>query len=256
MGKHPLQNRVTPFSEIVAVQERGTFMGNRGSLHNAQKELTRRKWTTLRWITCVLEFKGRHREVMHPGYYTELFFLDEATAFAAGHRPCAECRRADYNRFMELWREVYGESRRVRADDADAVLHAERMTEEKVQRRWAARLGDLPDGTFVATKDAAQRALLWHRDWLWEWSPGGYGEGPAVSRETEVDVLTPPSIVKILAAGYSPVVHSTADAVTRSRRGAPLARDRAADSHGSTGAGRSPHERLTRAVIDNRVEPR
>lgn len=208
-GPHPLQNRVTPFAEIVAVPERGMFMGNRGSLHNDHKELTGRKWTTLRWITCVLEFKGRRRELMHPGYYTELFFLDEATAFAAGHRPCAECRRGDYNRFMELWQVVHGGVGRARANDVDAVLHEERVTEEKQQRRWSARLDELPSGTMVARKDAPGTALLWHDGRLWAWSPGGYGAGERPAGGIDVDVLTPPSIVRVFAAGYVPVVHNS-----------------------------------------------
>src|SRR5271165_1152863 len=98
----PRQNRVTPFGEIVAVPERGTFMGNRGNLHNAEGHI-KRTWQVKRWLVCLLEFKGRKRTVMRPGFYTELFFLDEATALAAGHRPCAECRRERYNDFRKAW---------------------------------------------------------------------------------------------------------------------------------------------------------
>jgi hypothetical protein len=197
----------------MAVPERGTFMGNRGSLHNDRKELTRRKWTTLRWITCVLEFKGRHREVMRPGFYTELFFLDEATAFAAGHRPCAECRRGDYNRFMELWQVAHGGEHRPRADDVDAVLQEERMTPAKEQRRWSARLGELPAGTMVTRKHAPDRALLWHGGKLWEWSPGGYGAGEEAPAGEKVDVLSPPSIVRLFEAGYAVTIHHSRFAI-------------------------------------------
>jgi len=208
-ARQPLQNRVTPFGEIVAVPERGMFMGNRGCLHNGRKELTRRSWTTTRWITCVLEFKERRREVMRPGYYTELFFLDEATAFAAGHRPCAECRRDDYNRFLELWRLVHGGDRRPLADEVDAELHRQRVTDTKDQRRWSSSLDELPSGTMVARKDAPQSALLWDGGRLWGWSPGGYTEAATMAGDTEVDVLTPPSIVRVFAAGYEPAVHNS-----------------------------------------------
>lgn len=204
---HPLQNRVTPISEIVAVPERGLFMGNRGNLHNAHKELTRRRWTTTRWITCVLEFKGRHREVMTPGSYTELFFLDEATAFAAGHRPCAECRRADFNRFVELWMLTHGLAGRPRVEAIDAVLQDERVTPARTQRTWRAHLADLPRGTMMTLPGEGGQALLWWDGRLWPWSPGGYAAARTVSPGEQVEVLTPPSIVQVFAAGYVPVVH-------------------------------------------------
>src|SRR6202161_2154067 len=103
----PRQNRVTPFGEIITTPERGTFMGNRGVLHDTEGSLER-AWQAKRWLVCVLEFRGRKRQVMTPKRYTELFFLDEATALAAGHRPCRECRYADYQRFRSLWEECYG----------------------------------------------------------------------------------------------------------------------------------------------------
>ena len=122
----PLQNRVTPFGEIAAVTARGTMMGNRGGcFHDDAQQLRRRRWASRRWICCVLSFKERHREVMMPRRYTELFFLDEATAFAAGHRPCAECRRADYNAFQKAWQRA-GLPSEAKADAMDLVLHAER----------------------------------------------------------------------------------------------------------------------------------
>jgi hypothetical protein len=209
-ASHPLQNRVTPFGEIVAIPERGLFMGNRGNLHNARKQLTRRRWTTTRWITCVLEFKGRHREVMTPGSYTELFFLDEATAFAAGHRPCAECRRADYNRFIELWMLTHGLSARPRVDAIDAVLQDERVTPSRIQRTWRSRLEDLPPGTMVRRIGESGPALLWWDGRLWPWSPGGYATAQTASLADHVEVLTPPSIAKVFAAGYLPLVHPSA----------------------------------------------
>ncbi|MEL7303179.1 MAG: hypothetical protein AAGJ53_05760, partial [Pseudomonadota bacterium] len=135
MGSRPLQNRVRPDGEIVAISERGTMMGNRGGrIHTTDKTLSRRRWASHHWICCVLEFRGRQREVMAPRSYTELFFLDEATAFAAGHRPCFECRRADANRFAEVFAETRSDSdsgdtvktTRATVAEIDAVLHAER----------------------------------------------------------------------------------------------------------------------------------
>jgi hypothetical protein len=125
----PRRNRVTPLGEIVAVSERGTMMGNRGILHDAEG-LIRRPWAVKRWLICVLEFRGRHRMVMAPNRYTELFFLDEATALAAGHRPCFECRRDRYLAFRDAWAagdpEMVGREP-IRADDIDNRLHAERV---------------------------------------------------------------------------------------------------------------------------------
>ena len=117
----PRRNRVTPFGEIVATPERGTFFGNRGVLHDPEGRI-RRAWQVKRWLLCLLEFKGRRRSVMTPGNYTELFFLDEATGLAAGHRPCAECRRGRFLAFRDLW-----PSGRLSAPDLDDQLHAERL---------------------------------------------------------------------------------------------------------------------------------
>src|SRR5262245_10377094 len=124
----PLQNRVTPTGEIIADPARGTLMGNRGGpLHRPDQTLGARRWVSKAWICCRLEFKGRRRQVMSPGKYTELFFLDEATALAAGHRPCFECRRAEAEQFARLWAKVHGAHDRARAGDMDRVLHAERV---------------------------------------------------------------------------------------------------------------------------------
>ncbi|HEX3456598.1 MAG TPA: hypothetical protein VHR97_01465, partial [Candidatus Baltobacteraceae bacterium] len=120
----PLQNRVTPFGEVAALPGRGMLMGNRGVLHDDDRRIVR-TWDVRRWIACVLEFRGRKREVMTPRRYTELFFLDEAAAFSAGHRPCAECRRADYVRFRDLWVARFG--RPAGADDVDARIHGDRL---------------------------------------------------------------------------------------------------------------------------------
>ena len=192
----PLQNRVTPLGEFVAVPERGLVYGNRGCLHDADGRI-RRSWNGKRWIACRLEFRDRRRErLLQPGRYTELFFLDEATAFAAGHRPCAECRREDFVRFAELWD---GEAR---ADAIDARLHAERLDGNK-RRLHASELGDLPDGAFVL-RDG--RPWLVRRDELLRWTPAGYGDRrPRPRRETAV-LLTPPSLLPVLAGDRRPLV--------------------------------------------------
>jgi hypothetical protein len=184
----PLQNRVTPLGELIATPERGLVYGNRGRLHDDERRI-RREWQVKRWISCRLEFRGRYRGVMPPGRYTGLFFLDEATAFAAGHRPCAECRHEDYVRFMAL----VGESR---ADDVDARLHAERLG-AKPQRD----VGSLPGGAFVLLEGEPWLVLEGE---LLRWTPGGYAERrPATGRVT---LQTPPSVLLVLASGWNGVV--------------------------------------------------
>ena len=205
----PLQNRVTPFGEIVAIPERGTMMGNRGILHNAQGQV-RRRWAGRAWISCVLEFRGRRDPVMAPGHYTRLFFLDEPTALAAGHRPCACCRRADYLAFRTAWAHANahpGLGQRPRATEIDRVLHAECLGAGGVKRLHPADLSSLPDGSFVVDDDTGsdgdpEARLVW-RGGLWRWSAGGYlPAGRASARH--VLTLTPPSIVAALTAGYAP----------------------------------------------------
>jgi hypothetical protein len=140
----PKQNRVTPFGEIIATPERGTFMGNRGILHDAEGRL-RRKWVLKRWLVCVLEFRGRERTVMTPNRYTELFFLDEATALAAGHRPCAECRHARFIDFCMAWKAAHSggkKSRRPTADEMDDRLHAERVGPDRSKQTHPGGLED------------------------------------------------------------------------------------------------------------------
>ena len=198
----PRQNRVTPRSELIAHSARGLVYGNRGCLHDRQGQI-RRRWATRRWIACRLEFRGWHREpLMQPGKFTELFFLDEATAFAAGHRPCALCRREDYVRFGELWRELHPGA--VGADAIDAQLHAERV-DGRAQRLHEATLGDLPDGAFVLVGDEPWLVL---GGGLLRWTPGGYeGSRPLLARGL---VITPPSLVEVLRAGWDgavPLLH-------------------------------------------------
>ena len=209
----PLQNRVTPFGEIVAVPARGTFMGNRGRIHNEHRVLKKRHWDRKAWITCLLEFKGWHRQVMAPSTYTELFFLDEATAFAAGHRPCAECRRGDAMRFKNLWLETNGallQGKSGTLSNMDAIFHAERIDQDGAQRDWEARICELPNGVMVLADDAREAFLL-QQDYLYRWSPAGYVDRRSIPSEQEVTVLTPPSVTRVLAAGYSPVLHRSVD---------------------------------------------
>ncbi len=206
----PLQNRVTPFGEILALAERGLFMGNRGIIHDPQRrQLLRRRWTTKAWIICLCEFRGVRRQVMSRRSWTELFFLDEATALAAGHRPCALCRRDDYARFCAIWSELHpGESG---ADAIDAQLHRERV--DPVTRRrhlHEAPFLELPDGTFVLEGDAPFLVLGTE---LLRWTPSGYGELLARPRHGRAVVISPPSLVAVLSFGWQgqvPLLHPSA----------------------------------------------
>ena len=197
----PLQNRVTPLGELIADPARGHVYGNRGCLHDAHGEI-RRPWQVKRWIACRLEFKERRRApLLQPGRYTELFFLDEATAFAAGHRPCAECRRADYNRFLAI---VGGGG----ADEVDARLHAERL-DGRERRLHRARYAELPDGAFVLD-DGAPRLVLGEQ--LFEWTPAGYTR-PQARPGGRATAITPPTLLAVLRAVWNPLVpllHPTA----------------------------------------------
>lgn len=211
----PRQNRVSPFGDILATPERGTLMGNRGVLHDAEGRI-RRAWQVKRWIVCVLDFRGRKRTVMTPGRYTELFFLDEATALAAGHRPCAECRHARFLAFCNAWGTANpGESTSARptATRIDECLHAERLAFDRSKGSFVAALDDLPDGVFVTVASGGEPAYLVWGDRLLAWTPGGYGEPRRRPRGQEVRVLTPPSTVKAIRAGYVPEIHRSAGAV-------------------------------------------
>ena len=200
----PLQNRVTPFGEIVALAGRGLMMGNRGILHDDARRIVRTSQLR-RWIVCRLEFKGRHRVVMRPHSYTELFFLDEATAFAAGHRPCAECRRTDYQRFRDLWASCHGEP--ASADLMDAQLHRERR-DGHAKRVYRADAASLPDGAYIVFDDRAW--LVWGKNLL-AWSALGYSERRARPAHGGVEVLTPRSAVAVMAAGYRAAIHPSAE---------------------------------------------
>jgi hypothetical protein len=197
-----LQNRVTPLGELIATPHRGLVYGNRGCLHDDSRRIRRRS-DGKRWIACRLRFRGRRRgPLMAPGRYTELFFLDEATAMAAGHRPCAECRREDYNRLSEIWvRLGLGAPG---ADAIDARLHGERVDPATHGHRLhRAPLGSLPDGAFVLEND---HAWLVHTDALLRWTPGGYAERRPKPRGAAARVITPPSLTEVLRSGWDPGV--------------------------------------------------
>jgi hypothetical protein len=205
----PLQNRVTPFGDLIATPERGLMFGNRGLLHNQHREIVRHSQVR-RWIVCVLEFRGRRREIMHPGYYTELFFLDEATALAAGHRPCAECRYQDYQRFRRSWSAAGNEPPETlpSADEMDAQLQQDRLEGRSGKRTYQADITALPDGVFIVRD--GEPWLLWQSA-LHHWTPGGYDRRqPRLGAEI-VTVLTPAATVRTIAAGYAPTVHPTAN---------------------------------------------
>lgn len=199
----PLQNRVTPFGAIVAVHERGTLMGNRGILHTAEQRVVR-DWQVRRWIACRLEFRGRHRRVMQPGTYTELFFLDEAAALADGHRPCAECRHADYVAFQTAWRTAFPH-RGSSASEMDDVLHQERRIRPCTKKTALAESASLPDGAYI---EFDGRAWLVRGEGIYAWSPGAYTER-AARPSGAVTLLTPPSIIDVVRAGYRAGVHPT-----------------------------------------------
>jgi hypothetical protein len=201
----PLQNRVTPAGELVRASERGTLMGNRGVLHDAERQILR-PWQLVRWIACATEFRGRWRPVMAPNRWTELFFLDEATALAAGHRPCAHCRHADYQRFREAWSTARG-SEPASAEAIDRVLHADRLVGRYEKRTYLERPEALPDGTMVRLE---RDAWLVRGGELWRWSLGGYGTRRPGSLPERLEVLTPVSSVAALAAGYAPALHESA----------------------------------------------
>jgi hypothetical protein len=200
----PRRNRVTPEGEIVADPAKGRLMGNRGRLHRADGTFGASLWTTRAWIACALSFGDRRRRIMAPDSYTELFFLDEATAYAAGHRPCAECRRAEFRAFRALWEAAFGPAR---APAIDAVLHAARVRRDRSKVVFAAAADGLPDGTMIRT--GAGPALLLGRAAL-PWTPAGY-DGPQPRPRGTVCVLTPAPVVDLFRAGLRPALHPTAE---------------------------------------------
>ncbi len=203
----PLQNRVTPTGEIVADPARGLIMGNRGCLHGPDRRLGASRWRSAAWICCVLDWRGRRREPMPPGRWTALFFLDEATALAAGHRPCAYCRRADYLRFADAWRAAQRLPSRPKAPDMDQTLHRERLDRARRQRIHQAPTGQLPDGVMIRAGGTVGLLLAGLRPWSFQ----GYALPAAAGLPEVTEVLTPPATVAVIAAGYQPMLHPTAE---------------------------------------------
>lgn len=201
-----LQNRVTPLGDIIATPHRGLFTGNRGIIHDpATKTLLKKRWSSPAWLTCTCEFRGRRREVMAQRSWTELFFLDEATAFAAGHRPCFYCRRDDANRFRAAW-EKGNRVHDVRMHDIDEVLHHERLDNGKKRlHELLMPLEQLPEGAMVLQ---GEECFLVTQGRVLRWSPAGYAG--VDGQLDDAKLLTPPSTLRTLNAGYRPVLHPTA----------------------------------------------
>ncbi|ALN72220.1 hypothetical protein [Aureimonas sp. AU20] len=197
----PLPNRVTPFGEIVADPARGLFMGNRGILHDENRRLGTSRWRHPHWIICRLDYGTTGRALMAPGAYTELFFLDEATALAAGHRACALCCPEAFRRFLACW----PLDAKPGAKAVDAALHAARVTRDRRQVTYEAPLDSLPDGAMVEADGAAW--LVW-RGRRHRWSPAGYLDAEPLCARS-VNVLTPAPTVDVLRAGYEPVLHTS-----------------------------------------------
>jgi hypothetical protein len=205
----PLQNRVTPTGDIIATPHRGLFTGNRGIIHDPEtKTLLKKRWSSPAWITCVCEFRGWRRKVMGTRSWTELFFLDEATAFAAGHRPCFFCRRDDANRFRAAWQEGNAVAD-IRAREIDAVLHRERLDRSKKRLHpLPVPVEHLPDGAMV---QQGEESFLIVQGAAFSWSMAGYCKADGA-----IDgalLLTPPSTLRALSAGYRPALHPSAIAL-------------------------------------------
>ena len=201
----PLQNRVTPFGDIIATPHRGMFTGNRGIIHDPATRTLTRRWASPAWLTCVCEFRGRRRAVMGGRSWTELFFLDEATALSAGHRPCFYCRRDDANKFRAAWERGNGVAGML-ARDIDAVLHRERLAGGKKRLHpLPLPIEQLPDGAMVARDD---KSYLIAQGRALRWSPAGYSRSN--NELSGAMLLTPPSTVRALSADYRPVLHPSA----------------------------------------------
>ena len=205
MQAHPLQNRVTPHGSIESAAARGLFYGNRGNLHDSDGEIVRLHRLPA-WIICVLEFKGRRRKLLQPNRYTELFFCDEATALAAGHRPCYECRRADARHFATAWQAGHGGDA-PRAPAIDAVLTTQRLQRDGHRPTYPADASSLPVGTMVLIDGHTH---LVGPTGLRRWSHAGYVGSPTPLPDGQVEVLTPRATVATIAAGYEPVLHPSA----------------------------------------------
>jgi hypothetical protein len=201
-----LQNRLDPLGNLIRTEARGSWMGNRGGVLHDDKQNIVRPYKSKGWLICVLQFKGRQRKVMTPKLYTELFSFDEATAFAAGHRPCAECRRADFNRFRECWvtgNPEYGFTPKVLVGEIDNILHQERIDKHNQKVTYEENITNLPNGVFVLLENDP---YLMVNDELYQWTPFGYKTHLLMStvHSNKLPVLTPRSVVNAFRAGYLP----------------------------------------------------
>ena len=206
----PLQNRVNPFGEIIATPHRGAWTGNRGIIHNEDQKITK-KFALKAWITCQLNYKNAKREVMTGRKWTELFFLDEATAFAAGHRPCAFCRNTDYKKFKALWLKAnagFYDLVDEKIQSIDAIIHKERLTKNG-KNYYFEHLNKLPDGVIIAFPDDFTKYFLLKNGQLFEWQAQGYQELILPKENVEVAVLTPKSFVRIFETGFQPQIHES-----------------------------------------------
>lgn len=208
MRQTPLQNRVDPWGNLHTTSARGSLMGNRGILHNQEKRIVR-PWAHKAWIACVLSYGNVRRSVFSPGTYSELFFLDEATALAAGHRPCGQCQRERYLLFKEYWAKANSQrGSRLTVKEIDKQLHAERTRSGKGKQTFQTVLGELPCGTMFEFN--SQAYLVWKEKFL-PWSFDGYATPIDFDSTLQVQVLTPRSIVEIYRLGFDPNVHVSAE---------------------------------------------
>jgi hypothetical protein len=191
----PFQNRVNPYGELCVNTARGMFMGNRGLLHNEHQQIVR-PFKEIRWIICKLQFKNWHRPIMKKGQYTELFFMDEATALAAGHRPCAECQRERYLQYKEKWQ--IGNNKIIhKIGEIDAILHAERLSKIKP----AFHIQDLPNGTLI---EYNALPYLMHNEQIYEWTFEGYKSPIKLTQNPIIQLITPISTVNAIKSGFVP----------------------------------------------------
>lgn len=200
-----LQNRVDPFGNLIKTEARGSWTGTRGVLHNDQQEIIR-PFKLKAWLTCKLEFKGRKRKVMSPGRYTELFFLDEATAFSAGHRPCCECRRNDFNRFKSFWlrgNPGYNFDEKISIQKIDEIIHKERIDQDNSKITFEESSPDIPNGIFVLFNN---KPFLIFNNRMFLWSAFGYEKGIPLQGPDKLIILTPMSVVNTFRAGYEPQI--------------------------------------------------
>ncbi|RAJ80399.1 hypothetical protein CLV59_105508 [Chitinophaga dinghuensis] len=204
-----LQNRVSPNGSIIKTKARGAWLGNRGVIHIGTEIV--RAFKIKAWITCMLSFRGRHREIMQPNRWTELFFLDEATAFSAGHRPCFQCRYKDYIRFKEYWLKgnpQYGFDMKTSVKAIDDIIHMERIDMSGKKVTYTDQIGKLPDGVIIIEEEECY-LLSYGR--LYHWTPYGYDSNEEAVPGRTVEVLTPRSVVNTFMAGYKPQIDKSAD---------------------------------------------